>query len=155
MRFNPVKRHAQTRPHSYPMVVDRADVLHLVNLSDCEYDSSECDTSDDEDEVLGHLPIGPVNSLRLATKKVPRIQKDLSPKSEKTLQQTMLARGVTMPLMKKRLQAFPNTGKNLLGPKMNEKPDELRSLRKGDSMLLSKKRVPKCIHEDNGHNALW
>lgn len=83
-------------------------------------------------------------------------------KTEMKVDQPVLSRAATPKKRgyKKRAYRLPSkTVDDVFSAKMIKKYD-VGLLRKGDSMLLAQKRVPKCIHDINGNarnngNAMW
>lgn len=150
IRINSASKEEQsTQPHTTMTGrVDRSQLVIDFGLSDSEYDSS-----DDEDETPDCRASSPASrprydSVRFSTKRASYIPKSGTgplTNSVKALHQPrMRARGVTLPKIENRVQMYPKNGK----------VSKVESLRREDSMLLAKKRVPKCIC--HGHNdAAW
>ncbi|CAJ1967210.1 unnamed protein product [Cylindrotheca closterium] len=121
--------------------------------------SEEIDTSlsddDDDDDIIGLLGD--------STQRVRRAGPDASVLTSGDLARLAKirasncsheSRSDSMIVLKKRLHGLPTRNvDDIFSSKKNKKYD-LGTLKKGDSMVLAKKRVPKCIHGDIG-NTQW
>ena len=164
IRFNSFSKHAQ-RSQSHTAIIDRVNLSSRKVDEDLDDLSSESESEsefDEQEESLGYdTPKSQANEgspqrgePRLATKKVymsPTNANDPTARQSeyKTFGRQMGPKSKSLPVVTKKNGLDP-----LLAFKLNKKTEE-GTLRKGDSMLMSKKRLAKVIHETNGHNVMW